>query len=243
MGTDAVPVGTQKKKILVVDDHEDNVEVLRARLESRGYEVEGAMNGQEALDAVSRWCPDLVLLDVMMPDMDGLDVMQKIRSLCTCGIVILTGRTHVSDKVMGLELGADDYVIKPFEPRELVARIRSVLRRQASPGPSSGESPRIAEFSGWRFDTRNNTLISPQGKEHSLSMAEAELLNILVANPNRIVHRDKLIGNRGLSSADRSIDVRMSRLRRKLEPDSDTPKIILTIYGAGYLLKSNVSWA
>lgn len=120
---------------------------------------------------------------------------------------------------MGLELGADDYVEKPFEPRELIAGIRSVLRRHASSGSSSGDEPRIAEFSGWRFDTRNHTLISPRGKEHSLSTAEAELLNILIANPNRIVHHDKLIGNRGLSSADRSIAVRMSLLRRKLEPD------------------------
>ena len=233
----------RKQLIIIVEDDPDVARTIDNVLREFSFATVCCRNAHELFLRLKTTTPDLCIVDLGLPDMDGLDVMQKIRSLCTCGIVILTGRTHVSDKVMGLELGADDYVIKPFEPRELVARIRSVLRRQASPGPSSGESPRIAEFSGWRFDTRNNTLISPQGKEHSLSMAEAELLNILVANPNRIVHRDKLIGNRGLSSADRSIDVRMSRLRRKLEPDSDTPKIILTIYGAGYLLKSNVSWA
>jgi two-component system OmpR family response regulator len=228
--------------IIIVEDDPDVARTIDHVLREFSFETVCCRNAHELFRRLKTTTPDLCIIDLGLPDMDGLEVMQKVRSLCSCGIVILTGRTHVSDKVMGLELGADDYVIKPFEPRELVARIRSVLRRHVSPVPSAGDELRIAEFSGWRFDTRNNTLISPQGKEYLLSTAEAELLNILIANPNRIVHRDKLIGNRSLSSADRSIDVRMSRLRRKLEPDSDNPKMILTIYGAGYLLKSSVSW-
>jgi len=131
MGTDAVPVGTQKKKILVVDDHEDNVEVLRARLESRGYEVEGAMNGQEALDAVSRWCPDLVLLDVMMPDMDGLEVVKRLKAnpaLPFIPVIMQTALDSTERMVAGLEAGADDYVTKPINFAELEARVRSLLR-------------------------------------------------------------------------------------------------------------------
>ena len=131
MGTDAGAVGAQKKKILVVDDHEDNVEVLRARLESRGYEVEGAMNGQEALDAVSRWCPDLVLLDVMMPDMDGLEVVKRLKAnpaLPFIPVIMQTALDSTERMVAGLEAGADDYVTKPINFAELEARVRSLLR-------------------------------------------------------------------------------------------------------------------
>jgi DNA-binding response OmpR family regulator len=154
--------------------------------------------------------------------------------------MILTGRAHVSDRVMGLELGADDYVLKPFEPRELVARVRSILRRREA--SSSGNARQIAEFSGWSFNTSNNTLTAPDGEEQVISTAEADLLRAFVSSPNRILQREQLMGSRDLSPTDRSIDVRISRLRRKLEPNTDSPAFIKTVYGAGYLFLATVIW-
>jgi DNA-binding response OmpR family regulator len=141
---------------------------------------------------------------------------------------------------MGLELGADDYVLKPFEPRELVARVRSILRRRETAQDS--DSRQIAEFSGWRYNTGNNTLIAPNGEEQLLSTAEADLLRAFVSSPNRILQREQLMGSRDVSPTDRSIDVRISRLRRKLEPEADSPAFIKTVYGAGYLFLATVSW-
>ena len=171
--------------------------------------------------------------------MDGLEVMQRVRAQSPCGILILTGRAHVSDRVMGLELGADDYVLKPFEPRELVARVRSILRRREQ---LADESSQLAEFAGWRFNLGNNTLQGSDGEEHVLSTAEADLLRVFVRNPNRILQREQLMGKRDLQPTDRSIDVRISRLRRKLEPDPQNPALIKTVYGAGYLFLATVNW-
>jgi len=185
--------------------------------------------------------PDLCIIDLGLPDMDGIEAMQRVRGQSSCGILILTGRAHVSDRVMGLELGADDYVLKPFEPRELVARVRSILRRQES--VATIPARQIAEFSGWRFNLANNTLHAPNGEEHLLSTSEAELLKVFVSNPNRILQREQLMGTRDLAPTDRSIDVRISRLRRKLEPDERSPAFIKTVYGAGYLFLAAVVWA
>lgn len=229
-----------RKVIVIVEDDPDVARTIEHVLADFAFKTVWCRSAGELLRRLRNLAPDLCIVDLGLPDMDGLEAMQRIRQVTACGILILTGRTHVSDRVMGLELGADDYVLKPFEPRELVARVRSILRRRESAGPAA--ALQIAEFGGWRFNPGNNTLVSPGGQEHLLSTAEAELLKVLVSNPNRILQREQLMGQRDLSPTDRAIDVRISRLRRKLEPDPQGPAFIKTVYGAGYLFLANVTW-
>jgi DNA-binding response OmpR family regulator len=158
-------------------------------------------------------------------------------------VIVLTGRGYLSDRVMGLELGADDYVVKPFEPRELVARVRSVLRRhdknRNAQAPTRSQQ---AEFGGWQFRADSNLLLAPSGQEWTLSAGEARMLMQFLQRPNRILDREHLCGDRDLSALDRGVDVRVSRLRRKLESDPQSPKTIRTVYGAGYMLAADVRW-
>jgi DNA-binding response OmpR family regulator len=188
--------------------------------------------------------PDLVILDLGLPDMDGMAVLQQLRGKHACGLLVVTGRSDIYDRVMGLELGADDYVIKPFEPRELIARVRSILRRY--PGQvvqPADPGLRVAEFAGWRFEPGSNTLTSPGGEAETLSTAEAQLLSVLLAHPNHILTREQLLGGRDVSALDRSIDLRISRLRRRFEEDPQHARLIKTVYGAGYLLAATVIWS
>jgi DNA-binding response OmpR family regulator len=146
--------------------------------------------------------------------------------------------------VLGLELGADDYIVKPFEPRELVARVRSILRRyqRAAPAEAGSGEQTVARFAGWAFDSGRHALIAPDGREVGLSAAEAGLLTTLLRRPNKILSREQLLGERDVDPFDRSIDVRISRLRRKLDDDPQNPKLIKTVYGAGYLFSAQVGW-
>lgn len=228
------------KLIAIVEDDPDVAKIIEQVLADFGFRTAWCRSAGDLLRRLRSLSPDLCIIDLGLPDMDGIEVMQRVRAQSACGIMILTGRAHVSDRVMGLELGADDYVLKPFEPRELVARVRSILRRREA--SSSGNARQIAEFSGWRFNTSNNTLTAPGGEEQVISTAEADLLRAFVSSPNRILQREQLMGSRDLSPTDRSIDVRISRLRRKLEPDSDSPAFIKTVYGAGYLFLATVIW-
>ncbi len=228
------------KLIAIVEDDPDIAKIIQQTLGDFGFRTHWCRSGGDLLRRLRSLAPDLCIIDLGLPDMDGLEVMQRVRATSQCGIVILTGRAHVSDRVMGLELGADDYVLKPFEPRELVARVRSILRRRES--AASNTPNRIAEFAGWQFNQANNTLTSPEGTEEVLSTSEAELLKVFVNNPNRILQREQLMGTRDLAPTDRSIDVRISRLRRKLEPDEQSPAFIKTVYGAGYLFLATVNW-
>jgi len=231
------------KLIAIVEDDPDVAKIIEQVLGDSGFRTAWCRSASDLLRRLRSLAPDLCIIDLGLPDMDGIEVMQRVRSQSACGILILTGRAHVSDRVMGLELGADDYVLKPFEPRELVARVRSILRRRETGGGGSGQNPRqVAEFSGWQFNTANNSLTSPSGDEQVLSTAEADLLRAFVSSPNRILQREQLMGSRALSPTDRSIDVRIFRLRRKLEPDAESPAFIKTVYGAGYLFLANVSW-
>jgi two-component system, OmpR family, response regulator len=191
----------------------------------------------------------LCVVDLGLPDMDGIELMRKITTVSSSGVLILTGRGHTVDRVMGLELGADDYMVKPFEPRELVARVRSILRRRAgggSGGAGGGYAPghprRHANFLGWSLDCAANILRAADGSEHLLGTAETQVLRAFVERPCQILTREQLIGQRDLSPQDRSIDVRISRLRRKLESDPQNPKIIKTVYGAGYMFSAAVTW-
>ncbi len=228
------------KLIAIVEDDPDVAKIIEQVLADFGFRTVWCRSGGDLLRRLRSLAPDLCIIDLGLPDMDGLEAMQRVRAQSGCGILILTGRAHVSDRVMGLELGADDYVLKPFEPRELVARVRSIVRRREGNETSVRQ---IAEFAGWRFNLGNNTLTAPDGEEHALSTAETELLKVFVSNPNRILQREKLMGTRDLAPNDRAIDVRISRLRRKLEPDPQSPAFIKTVYGAGYLFLATVNWS
>ena len=228
------------KTIAIVEDDPDVAKIIEQVLGDFGFRTVWCRSASDLLRRLRTLSPDLCIIDLGLPDMDGIEAMQRVKAQSACGILILTGRAHVSDRVMGLELGADDYVLKPFEPRELVARVRSIVRRRES---SEAPARQIAEFSGWRFNLANNRLTSPDGEEHALSTAESELLKVFINNPNRILQREKLMGTRDLAPTDRAIDVRISRLRRKLEPDAHSPAFIKTVYGAGYLFLATVTWS
>ena len=228
------------KTIAIVEDDPDVAKIIEQVLGDFGFRTVWCRSASDLLRRLRTLSPDLCIIDLGLPDMDGIEAMQRVKAQSACGILILTGRAHVSDRVMGLELGADDYMLKPFEPRELVARVRSIVRRLES---SEAPARQIAEFSGWRFNLANNRLTSPDGEEHALSTAESELLKVFINNPNRILQREKLMGTRDLAPTDRAIDVRISRLRRKLEPDAHSPAFIKTVYGAGYLFLATVTWS
>ncbi len=229
------------KLIAIVEDDPDVARIIEQVLADFGFRTAWCRSGGDLLRRLRNLSPVLCIIDLGLPDMDGIEAMQRVRAQTNCGIMILTGRAHVSDRVMGLELGADDYMLKPFEPRELVARVRSILRRRES---VTDEPPyQLACFGNWRFNLANNTLSGPDGDEQVLSTAEADLLRIFVSHPNRILQREKLMGSRDVSPSDRAIDVRISRLRRKLEPLADSPSFIKTVYGAGYLFLAAVTWA
>jgi DNA-binding response OmpR family regulator len=231
-----------QKLIAIVEDDPDVARIIEQVLKDFGFRTTWSRSATELLRRLRGQVPDLCIIDLGLPDMDGIEVMQRVRAQSNCGIVILTGRAHVSDRVMGLELGADDYVLKPFEPRELVARIRSIIRRREAAVEADGPSRQRAEFAGWQFNLANNTLYSPSGEEQLLSTSEADLLKVFVNHPNRILQREQLMGSRDISPTDRSIDVRISRLRRRLEPQESSPALIKTVYGAGYLFLATVTW-
>ena len=230
--------------VLIVEDEPDVARLIERSLRDYAIETAWCRNARELFERLGKVQPAACIIDLGLPDMDGLEVMKRTRAACDCGILIVTGRSDVSDRVVGLELGADDYITKPFEPRELVARVRSVIRRRDSGGRSpatQGQQVEVAVFAGWRFAPATNTLIAANGERSAISAAEAELLNGFLRNPNRILQRDTLIG-RELLPSDRSIDVRVSRLRRKLENDPQHPNLIKTVYGAGYLFLGKVRW-
>ncbi|HJV53882.1 MAG TPA: response regulator transcription factor [Noviherbaspirillum sp.] len=234
--------GSHGKCIYVVEDDADVARVIRGALQDFGFDITVCRTASDLLRRMERRAADLCIVDLGLPDMDGMDVVRQLQERHACGILILTGRGYVGDRVMGLELGADDYVAKPFDPRELVARVRSILRRTASSADAQQRAG-TARFAGWRFNTGNNVLRAADGTEWTLSTAEAQLLKAFLAHPNRILSREQLLDERDISPFDRSIDVRISRLRRKLEADPQHPTLIRTVYGAGYLFAAEVGWS
>lgn len=231
--------------VYVVDDDADVARVVVLALQEFGFAAEAFRDAAGVLRRLVAGRPQLCIVDLGLPDMDGLELVREIARRSDCGMLILTGRGHTADRVMGLEGGGDDYVVKPFEPRELVARVRSILRRRGVAAPGSGApSPRrVARFAGWSLDCAANVLRAADGAEQVLGTAEAQVLRAFLERPNQILTREQLMGTRDLSPLDRSIDVRISRLRRRLEADAQNPKIIKTVYGAGYMLAAQVSWA
>ena len=229
-------------RILVVEDETDIARIICNALDDYGFRWDHAATGRRCLQAAQQQPPDLAIVDLGLPDMDGMEVIRQLQDASPCAVIILTGRNDVTDRVLGLELGADDYLVKPFEPRELIARVRSILRRYLRSADDTPAAPGSALFSGWRFDASRHGLTAPDGRDVSISAAEATMLLALLRNPNRILSREQLIGEREVDPYDRSIDVRISRLRRKLEDDPQNPRLIKTVYGAGYLFCSTVAW-
>lgn len=233
-----------QRKLAIVEDDPDIARLIVRALDGHRFEVEQFGCGGDFLRRLPGYAPDACIVDLGLPDMDGLELVRKLSEK---GIptVVLSGRGDLTDRVLGLELGADDYLVKPFEPRELVARLNSVLRRAArTAAPAVEPAATVAGFAGWSFDPGAMVLTSPAGEAVQLSRAEAELLELFVRAPNRVLSRDFLMEARGNASLvfDRSIDVRISRLRQKLEDDPRNPRIIRTIYGSGYLFAAAVDW-
>ena len=233
----------RRRSIYVLEDDPAICRLVAGTLMEFGFEAIECHSAAALRRLLLVRVPDLCIVDLGLPDADGMDVVRDLQDRLGCSVLVLTGRGYVSDRVMGLELGADDYMVKPFEPRELVARVRSILRRHEK-AQSSRQDIRlqIAEFGGWRFHGQSNTLRSPEGREWTLSAGEARMLSQFLLRPNRILDREQLCGDRDLSPLDRGVDVRISRLRRKLESDPQNPKIIRTVYGAGYLFAADVRW-
>jgi DNA-binding response OmpR family regulator len=227
--------------VLIVDDDRQIASNIESYLQTYGFQYDSARTAADFMRKLKQLNPALCIVDLGLPDIDGMDLVREIKASSSAGVLILTGRTHVSDKVMGLEIGADDYMVKPFDPRELVARVKSVLRRQAE-SPQVKAREEVASFHDWKFNLANNTLTSADHSEIVLSTAEAELLKIFLKNPNRILQRERLIGHRDLGPNDRSVDIRISRLRKKLETDAKSQETIKTVYGSGYLFLAQVSW-
>ncbi len=227
--------------ILIVDDDQQIASSISNYLTDYGFHCESARTAVEFKRKLKQMAPALCIVDLGLPDIDGMDLVREIKTNSSAGVLILTGRSHVSDKVMGLEIGADDYMVKPFDPRELVARVKSVLRRHPE-SPQARAQQEIASFHQWRFNLANNTLSLDGQAEIVLSTAEAELLKVFVKNPNRILQRERLIGHRDIGPNDRSVDIRISRLRKKLETDAKSQEIIKTVYGSGYLFLAQVTW-
>ena len=207
-----------------------------------------AGGGEEMRRAMAEETPDLVIVDLVMPGEDGLSLTRHVRENYTCGIIILTGKGEPVDRIVGLEMGADDYIGKPFELRELLARVRSVLRRLPAVRETARGAAALASdtvcFAGWALDIRARRLVSPDGAEVHLTNAEFNLLEIFVNSPNRVLDRDRLldaVGGRDWQPYDRSVDLHISHLRKKIEPDPKKPTLIQTMRGAGYIFTPDVA--
>jgi two-component system OmpR family response regulator len=229
-------------QLLLVDDEASLRVPLGEYLERQGFAVAQAANAAEARELLKDLVPDLVLLDIMMPGEDGLSLCRHLTETRAVPTIFLTARGEPTDRIVGLEIGADDYVVKPFEPRELVARIRSVLRRSARSGVAIPENDML-EFEGWKLDPLKRRLIDPEGASVAISSVEFRLLMAFVEHPRQVLDRDRLLDmvqGREAHLFDRAVDNQVSRLRRKIEVDSRTPMLIQTVWGGGYMLAADV---
>jgi two-component system, OmpR family, response regulator len=231
---------TTTAHILIVDDDADIRVLLRDFLQRRGMRVSLAQNGDEMFAAVEASQIDLIVLDVMLPGKSGLELCQAFRAHSRVPIIMLTAVSDTSDRIVGLEVGADDYLAKPFDPRELLARIRAVLRRQDGTFASARNkesASSVLRFCGWMLDIERRKLIDPSDVRVDLTRAEHNLLVALVLAKGRVLSREQLIescGGNASNSFDRSIDILVSRLRRKLDDDPKTSSMIQTVRGGGY---------
>jgi DNA-binding response OmpR family regulator len=226
--------------ILVVDDDAVLREMLAEYLGSHGFSVALAADGESMRLELERACPDLVLLDLRLPREDGLSLARYLREHFDVGIIMVTGSGEVVDRIVGLEVGADDYVTKPFDARELLARIKSVLRRlYARPDAiAAAAAPELIRVGQCRLDLQGHRLVGPTGDEVPITAMEFDLLKVFVENPGKALSRDRLLTltkNREWDPFDRSIDIRVARLRRKLEGPVSESSVIRTVRGVGYM--------
>ena len=230
--------------ILIVDDDADIRDLLSEYLEKQGFRVSTAADGRSMRMALGRSAPDLIVLDLILPGDDGLTLCREVRSKSDVPIIMLTAKTEEIDRVVGLEMGADDYVAKPFSPRELLARIKSILRRsRALPVNLRPDEARAIAFAGWRLEIPTRILISPQSVAVPLSGTDFRLLRIFLDHPNRVLSRDQLMDMTQAKDAgpfDRSIDLQVSRLRKRLNDNPKEPALIKTSRGEGYVLAAEV---
>jgi DNA-binding response OmpR family regulator len=235
--------------LAVLDDEVDITRLLAGYLQGHGFRVTQLHNGGALMDTMRDDPPALVLLDLGLPGEDGFSIARQLREHWRCGLVIVTGRGDAVDKVVGLEVGADDYVTKPFDLRELLARIKAVLRRIAPPLPAAtAPAPQAGRgrlrFAGWLLDLDARRLVNAQGQDVALTGGEFDLLSAFAQHPGRVLSRDFLLeSTRGREAApfDRTIDVQVGRLRKKLEPDAVEPQLIKSVRGAGYILMPAVA--
>jgi len=232
---------TEAAQILIVDDDVRICRTLRLYLKREGYHVSIATNGEEMWNHFEKNLPDVILLDVILPGDDGITLARELRKISDVGIIMLTGKNDPVDQIIGLEMGADDYVTKPFDERQLLARIRSLLRRRASSATGTnaetGDDGQKIHFDGWEMDLFSHELISPSGQRTELTSHEFRLLEIFVRSPGGVLNRDQIMQRlyeRDWSLSDRSVDVLIGKLRKKIEEDSSKPKLILTIRNFGY---------
>ncbi len=232
-------------QILVVDDDREIRMLLAEYLDSNGFRTFTAGNGVEMRKQLESVRIDLVVLDLTLPGEDGLTLCRTLRANSTLPVIMLTARGDPLDRILGLEMGADDYLAKPFEPRELFARIRSVLRRtNALPPNMASSEAHTMLFDGWRLDLMARHLLTADGTVVALSGAEFRLLKVFLEHPNRVLNRDQLLEltqGREADPFDRSVDIQISRLRQKLGDDARTPRIVKTVRNEGYILSATVT--
>ncbi|CAA7627651.1 DNA-binding response regulator in two-component regulatory system with ArcB or CpxA [Candidatus Terasakiella magnetica] len=231
-----------KAHVLIVEDEPVTRAKLAAYLTAEGFVVSEASDAKEMKAAVNRAVPDVVLLDINLPDESGLILARELRAKSSVGIILVTARQDETDRIVGLEIGADDYITKPFNPRELAVRVRNLQRRVAPTMMAERSASGIYAFAGWRLDCDARLLISPTGESVRLTRGEFDVLAALARNAGRALTRDQLLDmtqHDGEAVIDRTIDVLVGRLRRKIEADSRHPSIILTVHGVGYRLVAN----
>jgi DNA-binding response OmpR family regulator len=229
--------------VAILDDEPEIRRILTDALEEAGFRTTAFARAREFEAALARGVPDVCLVDLGLPDRDGLALVHRLALESGAAIIIVSGRAQVQDRVTGLELGADDYIIKPFEPAEVVARVRARLRKGRG---DSQKAAQVARFDGWtaRFD--RYLLTAPDGAEVPFSHAEGEVLRLFLESPKRLISRSQMqeaLGGTAGESFDRAMDVRISRLRTKLGEDPRNPRLIKTIYGAGYIFLGDVIWS
>ncbi|MBY8944832.1 response regulator transcription factor [Pseudomonas sp. SH10-3B] len=233
-------------RVLVVDDHRKIREPLATYLRRHTFDVRTAEDAAGMWQLLKTQAFDVVVLDVLLPDGDGFELCNQLHRRSNTPVILLTARDTAADRVRGLDLGADDYVTKPFEPRELVARINSVLRRQGrATGPTAPSTgARAYQFCGWHFSVTSATLRRDAHPDIQLSTAESRLLQVFLTHPNTLLPRERLIDLTAAADSDvsdRAIDRQVSRLRRKLAQGDEAPDLLRTIWGGGYLLAAEVS--
>lgn len=231
-------------KILVVDDDVMTVTLISTYLQQEHFQVISADNGRTALDYARQLRPNLIILDLMLPQLEGLDVCRILRAETTVPIIMLTAKTTENDILLGIDLGADDYIKKPFSPKELVARVRMVLRRQYNLSPAFAKHNDILEICDLKIDFTCHT-VHRESENINLTMSEFDLLGLMARHPQQVFTRGQLelLSSVDNNSMERTIDYHVMNLRRKLEPDVNNPRYITTVYGLGYKFESSPNFA